>query len=240
MLSLEKSEFPIQSISRNTALACLRQLSRSGELGDVDNADDDSENELSLKEVVALARPEFRVNPVLLDWDELTEAADGRNILVVLKNGNVICAVGNGRPGHEEIVVYDPLYESGDTFYLPRTELEYAWQGEALVLSPQTPRGWWLFHKFVLIVSIGGLLMGAYMLLSTFYTLVPARTGNTVDPGQDIGIQNSATLGTDYRARSRMPVMEIQHVQEQVTPPPATVDEIAALLPLRCNSLDLI
>jgi hypothetical protein len=66
-----------------------------------------------------------------------------------------------------------------------------------------------------------------YMLLSTFYTLVPARTGNTVQTGQDIGIQNPATLGTDYRALSRMPVTEIQHVQEQVMPP-GTVDEIGA------------
>jgi hypothetical protein len=227
MVNLRQRKFPVKSISRNTALSCLSDLSSPGKMAGANNAAKCEDNELlSLDAFLALARSEFRVDSALLDWGKLIDAAHEHKILLILKNGNMISVIGTGRPEHEELVVSDPLYDDGATFFLPRTELEHAWDGEVLLLSSRTPLGWRLFHKFILLVSIAGILVGAYMLLSTLYTLVPARTGDSAQAGQHSRVQNPSRLETDYKGSMPTPTTEEDEIVEQVTPP--IVNETAA------------
>ena len=47
--------------------------------------------------------------------------------------------MGMRRDGPEEVAVSDPLFRDGEPFFLGRAELERAWQGDALVVTPLPP-----------------------------------------------------------------------------------------------------
>src|SRR5262249_43052617 len=59
--------------------------------------------------------------------------------LIVLKNTNVVIVEGVRRDEVEEVAVSDPLYRDGDVFFLPRADLERAWDGVALIIEPLPP-----------------------------------------------------------------------------------------------------
>src|SRR4051794_33486214 len=102
MLNLRKRALPVKSMSRKTALSCIRQLSRSGKLPkltDIEHCGTD--NTLLLGQFIALSRPEFRVRPVVLNWQKLAKTVQQQNIFLILQNGNVISATGTGRRGRD-------------------------------------------------------------------------------------------------------------------------------------------
>lgn len=179
VLKVGKQRFPVRPISRQTGLSCLGKVTgRVPDTGSLEQCE--QKDVLSLEEFVVLARPEFEARPVRLNWGRLTKAAKRFKILVILSNGNVISVSGPGRPGQEEIVVSDPLYEAGKSFFLPRKALESAWQGDALLLSHTAAKEWRTFNSLIMIVSIAGFLLGTFMLAQALYAVVAERIIGTV------------------------------------------------------------
>src|SRR5438045_333813 len=147
MLKRGKRALPVNSISRNTALSCLRQLSRSGNLTKLCDVEGAGKNDrLPLDQFIALARPEFRLRPAILDWHTLSKAAKQQQVFLILQNGNMISVIDTGRPGRQELVVSDPLYEEGKAFFLPKNELDHVWRGNALIVSAQLANWPGAFH----------------------------------------------------------------------------------------------
>ena len=60
-------------------------------------------------------------------------------ILLLLDNNNAVVLVGVRRNGPEEVAVSDPVFRDGEPFFLAREDLERAWCGSALVVTPLPP-----------------------------------------------------------------------------------------------------
>src|SRR5262249_20598425 len=63
----------------------------------------------------------------------------GHPLLLLLENKNVVVLMGVRRDGPEEVAISDPVFRDGEPFFLAREDLEGAWQGYALVITPLPP-----------------------------------------------------------------------------------------------------
>jgi hypothetical protein len=107
----------------------------------VEAGDDTEDSILPLDQLIAIAgKSGLRLRSANLDWRALLIATATTTVLLLLRNGNVVVVLGTGREGVEEIVVSDPLYQNGESFFLPRLALENAWDGEALIAEPKRSR----------------------------------------------------------------------------------------------------
>jgi ATP-binding cassette, subfamily B, bacterial HlyB/CyaB len=132
------------AVSAKTALACLFRLGAQNgvyaEIGAVRRRNLIESDTLPASRVVELAG-EFglRAERARFDWDGLRTAPFGHPILLLLENTNVVVLMGLRRDGPEEAAVSDPLFRDGDPFFLAREDLERAWCGDALVVTPLPP-----------------------------------------------------------------------------------------------------
>ncbi len=76
--------------------------------------------------------------PARLDWTALRTRPFGHPPLLILDNGNVVILMGLRR-GAEEVAISDPLHRDGEVFFVGREELERAWSGSALIVTPLPP-----------------------------------------------------------------------------------------------------
>jgi ATP-binding cassette subfamily B protein len=75
----------------------------------------------------------------VLDWQSLGTRPFSHPLLLVLNNSNVVILMGLRQDGPQEVAVCDPLYRDGEVFFLGRAELERAWAGTALIVTPLPP-----------------------------------------------------------------------------------------------------
>jgi hypothetical protein len=131
-----------RAISCNTAASCLALVSEKigtyCAIGDI-RARMGRENAiLPVSHVIEVAHQlGFTAQHLHGDWQWLELAVESRTVLLLLKNGNVIVAIGPGRLGVHELVVSDPLHYDGAMIVLPRENLERAWDGDAIALALQ-------------------------------------------------------------------------------------------------------
>lgn len=162
-----------QTVSRETALPCLEHLwALKGDTTVRFDAAID-ENVVSLGRLIIAARKNgIPLRWTRLDWVRLLIAISGNPVLLVLKNGNAVVALRNGHNDVEDIVASDPLHQSGEPFFLPRTVLERAWGGEALTLKPHKRKIERAVRWIIGILSICGIITGGYFLLQAYHDLV--------------------------------------------------------------------
>ncbi|HZT87690.1 MAG TPA: peptidase domain-containing ABC transporter [Stellaceae bacterium] len=131
-------------LSCDTVLACLFRLGvQHGVYAEISavrrrNLIDDST--MAIERAVEIA-PEFGLRAARgrFDWNSLRKTPFGHPPLLLLDNGNAVVFMGVRRDGAEEIAVSDPLFRDGEPFFLTRDDLEKAWKGEALVITPAPP-----------------------------------------------------------------------------------------------------
>ena len=81
----------------------------------------------------------LRAERAHFDWDGLRTTPFSHPIMLLLENKNAVVLMGVRRDGPEEAAVSDPLFRDGEPFFLAREDLERAWRGEALVVTPLPP-----------------------------------------------------------------------------------------------------
>ena len=81
----------------------------------------------------------MRAERLHLDWEGLRNTPFSHPILLLLGNKNAVILVGVRRDGPEEVAVSDPVFRDGEPFFLTREDLERAWGGAALVVTPLPP-----------------------------------------------------------------------------------------------------
>ena len=129
-------------VSAETALSCLFRLgiqnSVYAEIGAVRRRNLIEGETLPLSQLIGIAG-EFGLaaQPATLDWDALRTRSFSHPFLLVLQNTNVVILMGVRRDGPEQVAISDPLYRDGEVFFLPRADLERAWAGAALLITPQ-------------------------------------------------------------------------------------------------------
>jgi hypothetical protein len=89
-------------------------------------------------------------------------------VLLRLNNGNMIVALRNPQSHAEHIVVFDPLYESGRSFLLPRNALEQVWAGDALIVEPMQSKTQCAVRWLIGILSVCGFVAGAFYLFQAW------------------------------------------------------------------------
>jgi ATP-binding cassette subfamily B protein len=135
---------PGEVVSSETALACLFRLGAQNgvyaEIGAVRRRNLIEGDTLPVARLVELAA-EFglRAERVRLDWEGLRNTPFSHPILLLLDNKNAVVLVGVRRNGPEEVAVSDPVFRDGEPFFLAREDLERAWAGPALVVTPLPP-----------------------------------------------------------------------------------------------------
>jgi len=135
---------PGDVVSCETALACLFRLGAQNgvyaEVGAVRRRNLIDGDTIPVARLVELAG-EFglRAERARFDWEGLHTTPFSHPILLPLANKNVVVLMGTRRDGPEEAAVSDPLFRDGEPFFLARADLERAWQGDALVITPLPP-----------------------------------------------------------------------------------------------------
>ena len=135
---------PGEVVSSETALACLFRLGAQNgvyaEIGAVRRRNLIEGDSLPVARLVELAG-EFglRAERVRLDWEGLRNTPFSHPILLLLDNKNAVVLAGVRRNGPEEVAVSDPVFRDGEPFFLAREDLERAWCGAALVVTPLPP-----------------------------------------------------------------------------------------------------
>src|SRR6266513_628317 len=139
-----KNSFTDDVVSTETALACLFRLGAQNgvfaEIGAVRRRNLIEGDTLPVARLVELAG-EFGLGAerARLDWEALRNTPFSHPVLLLLDNANVVTLVGVRRNGPEEVAVSDPLFRDGEPFFLSREELERAWRGGALAVTPLPP-----------------------------------------------------------------------------------------------------
>jgi subfamily B ATP-binding cassette protein HlyB/CyaB len=124
-----------------TVLSCLFRLGAQNgtytEVGAVRRRHLLDGTTLTKSQLIEIA-PEFGLNAeaAQLDWQALRSRPFSHPLLLILNNGNAVILMGIRRDGPEEAAISDPLFRDGVVFFLPRVDLESAWTGEALVITP--------------------------------------------------------------------------------------------------------
>jgi subfamily B ATP-binding cassette protein HlyB/CyaB len=80
----------------------------------------------------------LEAEPARLDWTALRTRPFRHPLLLILDNGNAVILMGLRR-GAEEAAISDPLHRDGEVFFVGRDELERAWNGSALIVTPAPP-----------------------------------------------------------------------------------------------------
>jgi ATP-binding cassette subfamily B protein len=131
-------------VSSETALACLFRLGAQNgiyaEIGAVRRRNLIEEDTLPVARLTELAA-EFglRAERSRFDWNGLRNTPFSHPILLLLANKNAVVLMGVRRDGPEEAAICDPLFRDGEPFFLARDDLERAWRGEALLITPLPP-----------------------------------------------------------------------------------------------------
>ena len=131
-------------VSSETALACLFRLGAQNgvyaEIGAVRRRNLIEGDTLPVARLLELAG-EFglRAERVRLDWGALRNTPFSHPVLLLLDNQNAVTLVGVRRNGPEEVAVSDPMFRDGEPFFLSREDLERAWRGGALAVTPLPP-----------------------------------------------------------------------------------------------------
>ena len=132
-------------VSESMALSCISILSAhhavrtdAQTISDAIRTDDDS---LPISKLIELLG-DFGLTAryFLGDWLWLQMEVSYHPTLLVLKNKNVVVAVANGSSGTEEMVIRDPLHRDAETIVLSREDIERAWDGDLLIITPQPER----------------------------------------------------------------------------------------------------
>src|SRR5205807_4743395 len=127
-----------------TALACLFRLGAQhgvyAEIGAVRRRHLIDGDTVPVARLAELAG-EFglRAERARFDWEGLRTTPFSHPILLLLENNNVVVLMGVRRDGPEEAAISDPLFQDGEPFFLARNDLERAWRGDALVITPLPP-----------------------------------------------------------------------------------------------------
>ena len=217
-------------VSVKTALLCLGRICAPDGMGTqnvaVDARDDVEDRVLPLDTVTALARKSgFQLLSATSDWRALVAAIATKTVLLVLRNANVVLVLGSGRDGVEEVVVFDPLYQSGEPFLLPRLSLEHAWGGETLILKRKRSKVERTFALCLSILSICGLAAGLLLVSQTAIdgtlagshslhheTSAAVSSDPSVNPAESNDTQSTAVI-TDANER-RMNVSDVASPSE--------------------------
>jgi subfamily B ATP-binding cassette protein HlyB/CyaB len=129
--------------SSETGLACLFRLGvQNGvyaEVGAVRRRALLDSDRVAVTRLAELAG-EFGLDaePVRLDWTALRTRPFRHPPLLVLDNSNVVILMGLRRDA-EEVAISDPLLRDGEVFFVGRGELERAWSGSTLLVTPKPP-----------------------------------------------------------------------------------------------------
>src|SRR5215471_8168403 len=143
-IDLANDPLPGGVVSCETALACLFRLGAQNgvyaEVGAVRRRNLIDGDMMPIARLVELSA-EFglRAERAHFDWDSLRTTPFSHPFLLPLANKNVVILMGIRRDGPEEAAVSDPLFRDGEPFFLARADLERAWQGEAVVITPLPP-----------------------------------------------------------------------------------------------------
>src|SRR5690242_12144332 len=78
----------------------------------------------------------LRAEEAQLNWKKLKSTPFSHPLLLVLKDGNVITLLGLRREGNEAAAISDPRHKDGEPVFIAREELEGAWNGTALIITP--------------------------------------------------------------------------------------------------------
>lgn len=131
-------------MSCETGLSCLFRLGvQNGvyaELGAVRHRNLIEGDTLPIGRLAAVAH-EFGLvgKPARLDWKALRSRPFSHPVLLILNNANAVILMGLRREDSEDLAISDPLHRDGEIFFLARDELERAWSGAAVILTPAPP-----------------------------------------------------------------------------------------------------
>jgi ATP-binding cassette subfamily B protein len=127
--------------SVETALSCLFRLGAQNgvyaEVGTVRRRHLLEGDAVPASELIGIAA-EFGLQAeyAQLDWQALRTRTFGHPFLLILNNTNVVILMGVRRDGPDEVAISDPLFRDGMVFSLSRADLEKAWSGKALIITP--------------------------------------------------------------------------------------------------------
>jgi Peptidase C39 family len=140
---IEVSTKPLQELvaSCRTAISCLVRLSaQNGADAQIETAlkkNDRLGETIPLSRLVDLAGElGLQAKWIQVDWQGLKTAVRAHPLLIVRKNADVVVVTGGGRSGTEEVSVWDPHHD-GVVFFVAREEFERAWNGHALIITPE-------------------------------------------------------------------------------------------------------
>jgi hypothetical protein len=190
----------VPGVSSKTALLCLNRICASDGVDTqkiaADVVDDVEDRVLPLDRVIALARKSgLQLRSATLDWRALLAGTATKTVLLVLRNANVVHVLGSGRDGVEEVVVSDPLYQSGEPFFLPRVSLERAWGGETLILKRKRRKVERTLALCLSILSICGLAAGLLLVSQ-------AAIDGTLAGSNSLHHETSAAVSSDSSANA--------------------------------------
>jgi hypothetical protein len=136
-----RSKLAARTVSVGTALRCLDRVSEARGLTSIGAGSDDvglEQNVISVDELIRLARKRgIKIRTKAVGWSRLLSETAFTDVLLRLKNRNVVLALRNKEANPKQIVVSDPLYEGGKPFFLPADALSKVWAGEALIVEPR-------------------------------------------------------------------------------------------------------
>jgi hypothetical protein len=134
--STELSQEPAGS--RETVISCLvriaAQLGIDVKIDAVRRGTAGADDRVALSDLIKLADEiGFHAQWSQLDWHQLKTTDLSRPLLIFRKNSDAVIVTGDGRPGADEVSIWDPRHD-GVIFYVPREEIKHTWNGHALII----------------------------------------------------------------------------------------------------------
>jgi hypothetical protein len=129
---------PLQepAVSCDLAISCLIRLGvQNGGAARIEAARKSLAGQVLplLRLVELIAEFGLHAECIWLDWQGLKTAVLTHPLLIVRNNFEVVVVTANGRPGTEEVSVWDPHHD-GVVFFVSREDFERAWSGHALIM----------------------------------------------------------------------------------------------------------
>jgi len=137
MVTVEKGAHE-HTVSYETGIVCLIQLKMLQFEKAPNNRPKDGKATLTHLVNFASAMG-IQARHIRLEWSSMLMAMSSSPLLLLLKNANVVIVVGPGPA--EEVAVWDPLSRADGILFVPRTALEEAWDGDALVIENRQEEG---------------------------------------------------------------------------------------------------
>ena len=136
-LLTKATEEPLASC--DAAFSCLLKLggrSVGSEVEAVHGRNVVNGETLSISRLIELAADlGLKAEHARLDWQRLQSLGFNHQLLVLLKNTDVILLTGGGRDGVSEVAVWDPGNPYGEILFVPREDFERASTGHALIIT---------------------------------------------------------------------------------------------------------